>query len=133
MSLKAIHISMLDCIKKLDDYTQVRPSLLKTPKAIVYGDEGFKSYLRGFLELIRKYFIKHSIKDGFFLHYEAIQSQHYMGLIDEEHVPFIVELAKFRNDFAHGYEVPTFEEMYAFYLENSNLFISISNKVREKI
>lgn len=134
-SLQDITKDMLDCLTKLDrfasDYTE--DEIPKRYKDLV--KEGFKSYVESFYQLTKDFLMIATVNNQITWKTKNIEEYFSLcesnNLLPENGALFCEALRILRNEHAHGYEKPTFEEVLEFYKENSEMFLLIYNKVSD--
>ncbi|MGL6108265.1 hypothetical protein, partial [Romboutsia sp.] len=98
---------------------------------------GFKAYVNSFYELTKNYLafcnmeFNISIKSKDFIEYVTQCEE--SGLLPQDGALFCNALRMLRNEHAHGYERPTFEDVLEFYKENSHMFLAMINISKNKL
>ncbi|MGL6105525.1 hypothetical protein [Romboutsia sp.] len=127
---------MLDCIYNLDNFCQNMNELEKLEYLKKCAQEGFKSYIGSFYELLKDYLTYcNTVMD---IPITGKSYKEYLelcikeNLLPQDSLYFIIALSSIRNKFSHGYEVPPFEDVLDFYKNNSQKFLSIVTLAKSK-
>lgn len=135
--LKDVKITMEDCLIKLDKFEDIYKRANNDHEMELFLEEGFRGYIKGFQEQVIKY-MAHTSK-GLYnkkdkLEYRDILNKHIeAGLFEGVDYNFLVELRYGRNEFAHGYESPDFQQIFEFFKSNRDEFNKIIDSLDKVI
>ncbi|MGL6106698.1 hypothetical protein, partial [Romboutsia sp.] len=114
-SLKELCDDYVDCLFKIEKFVQNYSEKDIPVEMLEFVQSGFKAYVNSFYELTKNYLafcnmeFNISIKSKDFIEYVTQCEE--SGLLPQDGALFCNALRMLRNEHAHGYERPTFEDV----------------------
>lgn len=137
-NIKDVHRDMNLCLLDLVEFGDMYNTEVMPARWDKYIKEGFKNIFGSYLELTRAliYFggQYYGFKSKNFK--DLLIQASYRRIIPESSIYVLESLRNLRNQNAHGYDVPDFEDMYSLYLENRKVFEEIyeyCGKLKDKL